>query len=380
MRARTGIDGRNHGIEIAGRQRAGAGSRHRRQKNRTGYARYHGHEPPRGPSLRQFTNLQPVPRRRDACLFGRCRPGPVTYPAYGKAEPDEAVLQELEAKLPVAAAALKALAPSAVGAYRASLPHIAHNARFLTRNWKAVNEWMGVPPNEVLSPESQADADLHVLVIRGCDGSLYALLWCYSAEDRFGESLSAAVQKEIDLRLGKHIPCLRLPGCGANTAFTYDFGKTADLLASSVVASAMEACCDPTASVGAEKRSVILSPRDYREFYDRAEIELKLPDAVPVFERELELLRKEAPLALPAAAWAFRVGPIVVAGFPGNVFSDFILELKKRSPVKLTCATGFCGATLGYLMPSAAFDNGGFEAWPARWALPGARLRRIPVR
>jgi hypothetical protein len=297
--------------------------------------------------------------------------GPVTCPGYGKAEPDEAFLKELGARLPeLAVSALKALAPASIGAYRANLPHIAHNARFLTRNWKAVNEWMDVPPNEVLSAEGPADADLDVLAIRDAAGSIAALLWCHSAEDRFGESLGQAVQSEIDRRMGRHVPCLRLPGCGANSAFTYGLEKTADLLASSVIASAMEACCDPTAAISSEKRDVILSVRDYTDFFDRAEVEMKCPDAVPVFERELELLQNEAPAALPASAQAFRLGGFAIAGFPGNVFAEFALGLKNRSPMKLTCATGFCGGTLGYLLPSASFDNGGFEAWSARWALP----------
>jgi hypothetical protein len=297
--------------------------------------------------------------------------GPVTCPRYGMAEPEEAFLKELGIGLPeLAVSALNSLAPVSAGCYRANLPHIAHNARFLTRNLKAVNEWMDVPQNEVLSAEGPSDPDLDVLAVRDDSGSLSALLWCYSAEDRFGESLGSAVQEEIDRRLGGHIPCLRLPGCGADTAFTYDFQKTVDLLSSSVIASAMEACCDPTAAVCSERRSVILPVRDYSIFYDRAEVEMKLPGAVPIFERELGMLQKEALTALPASIQAIRLGGFAIAGLPGNAFASLALDLKRRSPVKLTCVTGFCGGTQGYLMPGDSFDNGGFEAWPARWALP----------
>lgn len=297
--------------------------------------------------------------------------GPVTCPAYGKGEPDEAALDGIAAKLPgLAADAVKALAPASAGAYRANLPQVAHNGRIFTRNLKVVNEWLGVPANEALSPEGPADPDLDVFVIRDAAGAISALLWSYSATDRFESSVAVAVQKEVDRRLGRHLPCLKLAGCGANIEFTYGLDKTVDLLSSSIIASSLEACCDPTAAVGSASRDVILSVRDYSSFYDRAEIEMKCPGAVAVFEQELEALQKEATAALPASAQVFRIGGFAIAGLPGNAFAEFALDIKKRSPVKLTCATGFCNGTLGYLMPRASFDCGGFEAWPARWAQP----------
>lgn len=297
--------------------------------------------------------------------------GPVTCPGYGLGEEDTAFLDALEAALPeLADSAVKALAPASAGSYRACLPHAAHNARLLTRNYKAVNEWLSVPKNEVLSPEGPADADLDVLALRGGTGEIASLLWCYSAPDRFQESLGQAVQAEIDKRMGMHVPCLRLPGCGANTAFTYGFEKTVDLLASSVVASALEACCDPTAAVSFARREVILPVRDSSKFHDRAEVELKYPDAVKVFELELEKLQKEAAVALPAAIQALRIGNFTIAGLPGEAFAELALDLKQSPPAGRACVAGLCGGTLGVVVPERSFENGGFEAWPARWALP----------
>ena len=297
------------------------------------------------------------------------RNGPVTSPRYGAAEVDEAFLKGLSGKLPkVASDAIHALKMASVGTYRANLPHIAHEGRFITRNYKVVNEWMGLPRNEVLSPEGPTDPDLDVLVVRDLSGEPLAIVWSYGATDRFDTSLAQAVQEELDNRLGRRVPCLYFPGCGANVQFTYDLEKTVGLLADSIMAAQAMACCDPAAIIGSVKKNVILPVRDYSCFQDRAEVALKYPEASAAFEEEIEVLKKDGRIAFATTIQAVRIGNFAIAGLPGDCFAALGLDLKARSPFKTTCATGYCNDSLGYVIPGKSFAYGGFEAWPARWA------------
>ncbi len=297
------------------------------------------------------------------------RKGPVTSPRYGAVEVDEAFLKDLSGKLPhIASDAMNALNMASVGTYRASMPHIAHEGRYLTRNYKVVNEWMGLPRNEVLSPEGPTDPDLDVLVVRDLAGEPLSLIWSYGASDHFEKSLAQAVQEEMDNRFGRHVPCLYLPGCGANVQFTYDLGKTVGLLADSIMAAQAMACCDPAAIIDSVKKNVILPVRDYFCFQDQAEIELKYPEGSVAFAQEIEALKKDGQIAFATTIQAVRIGNFAIAGFPGNSFAALGLELKARSSFKTTCATGYCNDSLGYVMPDKSFAYGGFEGWTARWA------------
>lgn len=297
------------------------------------------------------------------------RNGPVTSPRYGAVEVDEAFLRSLSGKLPkVASDAMNSLEMASVGTYRASLPHVAHEGRYLTRNYKVVNEWMGLPRNEVLSPEGPTDPDLDVLVVRDLAGEPLSLIWSYGASDSFDKSLAQAVQEELDSRFGRHVPCLYLPGCGASSQFTYDLEKTVGLLADSIMAAQAMACCDPAAIIGSVKKNVILPVRDYSCFHDRAEVALKYPEASAAFEEEIEALKKDGRIAFATTIQAVRIGNFAIAGLPGDCFAALGLDLKARSPFKTTCATGYCNDSLGYVIPGKSFAYGGFEAWPARWA------------
>lgn len=297
------------------------------------------------------------------------RKGPVTSPRYGAAEVDEAFLSGLSEKLPkVASDAMLALEMASVGTYRASLPHIAHEGRYLTRNYKVVNEWMGLPRNEVLSPEGPTDPDLDVLVVRDLAGEPLALIWSYGASDCFDKSLAQAVQEELDSRFGRRVPCLYLPGCGASIRFTYDLEKTVGFLADSIMAAQAMVCCDPAAIIDSVKKNVILPVRDYSCFQDQAEIELKYPEASAAFEQEIEELKKDGRIAFATTVQAVRIGNFAIAGLPGDCFAALGLDLKARSPFKTTCATGYCNDSLGYVMPGKSFAYGGFEGWTARWA------------
>jgi len=82
-----------------------------------------------------------------------------------------------------------------------------------------------------------------------------------------------------------------------------------------------------------------------------------------------ELERRTREVALPAEIQLLRIGEWVFVAWPGEVFVDFALRLRKERPdaFVITCANG---TTQGYLVTRQAADEGGYEASVATFLSP----------
>jgi len=336
------------------------------------------------------------------------REGPCTTPVVGQAQVagkytrfvescNGEYTREVAAKAADAVGlALAMLEDASLGLGYAVLPHLIHNHRLMTRNRKAVTAWLGVPRDEVLEPEGPIDPQFGVFVVHDGRGHPVCLLWSFAADLRYddgnplhdspnrvyfpaGENaahISAGlpyyVQQAVDERIGRHVPSLYLSGCGGDVSFTHGLERSADAVASAVMAVQLETPCDPVIRLGCARERVILPIRDYSQFWSRHDIELKYPQAVDAFAREVTLLQAQGAHAVPAAVQAFRLGRFALVGLPGLAFAGLALDIKGSSPAKGTVVAGNLDGQAGYLLPRAAFDHGGFEAWPSRSSPVGA--------
>jgi hypothetical protein len=306
-------------------------------------------------------------------VCAHARGAPCTVPVVGAGEVEQGYLDGLAGRVgELVAAALGAQQPAALGLGQARLPHLVYNHRLMTRNRKAITAWLDLPPDEVLAPEGEVDATFDVFVVRDAKGFPICLVWSFAADNRFAADdavspgLPGAVQEQVDARLGRHVPCLYLPGCGGNTSFVHDLPRTADLAASGVMAVQLETSGDPAIRLGAALRRMVLPIRDYRQYWSRADVALKAPQAIDLFGREVELLQAEGAHAVPAVVQVFRLGRMAVAGLSGMPFVELGLAVKARSPFWGTVVAANANAYLGTVATRAAFDHGGYETWPAR--------------
>jgi len=311
-------------------------------------------------------------------LCSHTRAAPYTTPVVGWPGVHEGYLAEVVSNVPgVVTQAISALQDASLGAGRAVLPHLIFNHRLMTRNMKAITAWLGVPRDEVLAPEGPTDSEFSVLVVRDNKGRPLCLLWNLAADNRFSQDdqvsadLPHVVQQELDGRLGTHVPCLYLAGCGGNVSFTYGLKETADVVASAVMAVQLETPCDPLVKLGCVRENMVLPIRDYTHFWSQTDVELKYPQAVGAYAQELELLRQEGAYAVPTSVQVFRLGRFALVGLPGMPFAEFALEIKEQSPFQATFVAGNAGAHVGYVITREAFEHEGFEAWPARSAKVG---------
>ena len=322
----------------------------------------------------------------EAVMLGssHTRYAPYTTPVVGGDGVAQAYIDEVIAKVPeVVVEAKNGCQKASLGIGRAELPHLIYNHRLMTRNLKAVTAWLGVPENEILKPEGPIDPEFYVIVVRDDRGEPMCLLWNFAADIRFfsihgadiGNAFSASmpfyVQEELDMRVGRHVPALYLGGCGGNVSYTYDIETTTDAVTSAVMAVQLETPCDPVIPLDWQEEQMVLPIRDYTEFWDRPDIEMKYPEGVDAYAQELEALREEGAKAVPTRVQVFRLGPYALVGLPGMPFVEFALDLKAQSPFRETLVAGNANGHPGYVITREAFEHGGFETWTARSAKIG---------
>jgi hypothetical protein len=68
---------------------------------------------------------------------------------------------------------------------------------------------------------------------------------------------------------------------------------------------------------------------------------------------------------------ALRIGRIALVGLPGEIFVEFGLEIKRRSPFRRTYITTYTNGHAGYVATRRAFIGGSYEVWPVLAARVG---------
>ncbi|MEA1951912.1 MAG: hypothetical protein U9N87_11040, partial [Planctomycetota bacterium] len=57
-----------------------------------------------------------------------------------------------------------------------------------------------------------------------------------------------------------------------------------------------------------------------------------------------------------------RIGDVALVGLPGEVFCEFGMDIKRRSPAAYTLVGELCGDSIGYVPTKESFAQGGYEA------------------
>lgn len=79
-------------------------------------------------------------------------------------------------------------------------------------------------------------------------------------------------------------------------------------------------------------------------------------------EDALDMIKRGKKSAVvPVEVQVLRMGDIVLAGIPGEVFVEIGLGIKKDSPFKHTYAVAHTNGDIGYMPTRKAFDEGGYE-------------------
>ncbi|MBI5094846.1 MAG: neutral/alkaline non-lysosomal ceramidase N-terminal domain-containing protein [Candidatus Hydrogenedentes bacterium] len=92
-------------------------------------------------------------------------------------------------------------------------------------------------------------------------------------------------------------------------------------------------------------------------------------DGIPewYFDRELVEHAARQNEKVVAETQVIRIGEAVLAGLPGEFFTEFGLQLKQESPARFTLPVGLANGALGYIPTPEAIVQGGYEAQTWRY-------------
>ena len=315
--------------------------------------------------------------------------------AFGPQFDDEAVERErewvdvvVERIADAVSRAHDSLRPATLGVATADLPWAVFNRRRHTRNYGVWTHWMGIPPDQAHRPEGPVDPELGVLVVRGADHRPICLLWnmtghnSFNFGDKYSGDLAYTVQKAIDERTRRHLPTLYTPGCSGNTNY-FDYGKPGGLekateeVASAIMAVHRDACTLPEVKLGHRSVELMLAQRDTSRNWWKHDVHRKMPAWDEYLPREVERFRDEGRKAYPANVVVLRMGDAAMVGLSGEMFVEFGLMIKERSPFARTFVASYSNGYAGYVATRRAFVGGSYEVWTvlnARVARDGGYL------
>lgn len=275
-------------------------------------------------------------------------------------------------------AAHGALQDASIGVVRTELPWLVFNRRRETRNYGAWTHWMGIPQNQAFAAEGPIDPEFLLFVVRDATHRPLALLWNFTGHnsfnfsDKYSGDLTHTVQAALDERLGTHIPLLYAPGASGNTNY-FDFNKPYGLdkatneLASAIIATYREACTLPVVTLGSRKAELYLAQRDFSRYWWQHDIEQKLPHWREYGAVEVARFRAEAEqiATYQTDLVVQRIGDVAFVGLPGEMFVEFGLMIKERSPFRHTAVAIYANDYAGYVTTRQAYAGGSYEVWPA---------------
>lgn len=89
------------------------------------------------------------------------------------------------------------------------------------------------------------------------------------------------------------------------------------------------------------------------------------------------LFLSELPEQLTTEVQVLRIGDAALVALPGEIFVEIGLDIKRLSPARLTAVVGLANDCIGYCCTDRALDEGSYETWAARSALPDRGIEHI---
>lgn len=266
--------------------------------------------------------------------------------------------------------------PAQMSRCRAFENRIQHNRRIRFKDGRHINTWLlGRHINSDLQAVCSAgpvDPEVGMLTFDDLDGNLIALLYHFTLHTNsdFGPEFSAdypaIVSERIRAEFGDQVVPLFMPGCcgDINPTFPRDHRTTGNLLADSMIpAIKNRRHLDETITVGARKRLVRIPLRDLDlDQHERLEKCGWTTEQNEYFLAAQEGLRAEGVTDLETWIQAWHIGDTAFMTLPGEVFVDWQVHTKQRSPFPWTFPVELSNDSLGYLITRDAWEGGGYEA------------------
>ncbi len=301
--------------------------------------------------------------------------------------------------------AVRRLQPAEIGFATAQESRISFVRRYRMRQgWVAMNPGVGNP--DIVEPVGKTDPEIGILAVRDLTGNLLAVLANFSLHyvgtDQ-GNEISADYYghfaREMQRILGKDVVPILMNGASGNVnnvRVTRPWPhrghaqavRMAKVLAGHVLTELQLMAFTRAAVVRAAdttfrftRKTITEADRRVAERilagnYAYAEGPFSWVRGQPIPERIVDVYAREQgelaewPLELTAPLQAFRVGSAGLVALPGEIFAEIGLAIKARSPFHPQFIASLANDHIGYVPTEEAFQEGGYETWMCRAALP----------
>jgi neutral ceramidase len=266
-----------------------------------------------------------------------------------------------------------------------------HNRRYLRRDGTAQMHPPKGDPSFV-GPEGPADPEVGVIFANDDNGRLLGAMVNYTShpivvghERAVSADYPGYLGRALQAVKGHQAEVLFVNGALANVCpiDVADLGHReygyawAERVGNVVAAEALRVMetTDPleTVVLRVARRTVDLAIREITAAQlAEARVRLEQHDGMPPVElayaREALLLAEERRRAafVPAEVQVLAIGDAALVGIPGELFVEFGLEIKERSPFAHTYVAGLANGCVGYIPTRRAFLGGGYETRLAR--------------
>ncbi len=289
------------------------------------------------------------------------------------------------------ALAYQARQPAQIGAGSGREESASHNRRYLRRDGSAqMHPPKGDPA--FVGPEGPDDPEVGVLFARGLDGRFLGGVVNYTShpivvggEKAISADYPGYLVRALEAVKGGPGKALFVNGAFGNVCpidvhdlqhreYGYAWAeRVGNILAGEALRVLEKADPRDNGTLRIASRQVALAIREVtEEQIDRARALLQQGEAADprerVYAQEALLVaaeRRQSP-TVEAEVQVIAFGDIAFVGIPGELFVEFGLEIKRRSPFPHTYIAGMANGCAGYIPTRQAFAGGGYETRLAR--------------
>jgi hypothetical protein len=311
--------------------------------------------------------------------------GPYVIPFFG--EGPSVVNADWLATLPgkfadAVEAASKRLRPAALSRTRGYCNNLGHNRRLRYKDGREINTWLlhcGEHDVQCLGAAGPVDPEVGILCFDGDDGRPIAVLWHFTLHTntnfgkRFSADYPAVVAARLRERFGPDVISLYMPGaCADINTIVRGHRAVGDILSDVILArlTARKPLPGPVA-LAAIKEDFTAEWRDLEPDQDPRIRSSQWPAAAgDAFRKEVEIMRCMDRRSDRTVLQAWRIGDTGFASLPGELFVEYGLRIKEKSPFPWTYPLELGGDYIGYMVTPQAWKAGGYESLICRSARP----------
>lgn len=274
--------------------------------------------------------------------------------------------------------AFRRMEEARIGVASCEVEGIAFNRRFLMKDG-SVRTNPGCLNPDIVKPIDVTDPELSVIRVDRADGTPMGMLANYTLHPDttdLDEGVVAAdypgvMRKALRARYGEKISFVYMTGaCGNVNHVDVTRGRDEQQNFLSIGKILSEASIRLFDGIKTEDVSDVRCVSTFKRCKTRRPTQAEC-DAMEIVYIKKEMLKaKDLPnKEMDLEVWSVKLGEILIHVLPGEVFTQFGLDIKKQteSPHTIVCELGHCN--VGYIYTREAAAQGGYEATPTTYII-----------